>query len=101
MLTTNLQFMVDFTLPNAITEEFIELLPYQKLIVEQYLEDGKLVNYAQSLDNAKVWAVFNASSEMEVLEMLVDFPLTPFMGVEVNLLTSFNTNDSVPLFSLN
>ncbi|MCG8329177.1 MAG: muconolactone Delta-isomerase family protein [Chitinophagales bacterium] len=101
MLTTTYQFMVDFTLPEELSNEFMNLLPYQKAIVAQYLEDGKLVNYALSLDNSKLWAVFNANSELEVLEMLTDFPLTPFMRVEVNLLTSFNTNELSPQFSLN
>jgi len=42
-----------------------------------------------------------ALAEMEVLEMLADFPLTPFMQVEINQLTSFNTAEAAPAFSLN
>jgi len=34
-------------------------------VIDRYLSEGRLINYALSLENAKVWAVFNANSEME------------------------------------
>jgi len=101
MLTTNYQFMVNGTLPEELNAEFIDLIPYQRAVIDRYMEDGKLLNYASSLEDAKVWAIFNASSEMEVLELLADFPLTPFMGIEIYMLTSFSTSELVPQFSLN
>mgnify|MGYP006267162653 CR=1 FL=1 len=101
MISPTYQFMADFTLPTQLPEEFVELLPFQRAVVDRYLSEGALINYALSLENAKLWAVFNANSEMEVLEMLADFPLTPFMEVEVNQLTSFNTAEDTPSFSLN
>ncbi|MCB0595248.1 MAG: hypothetical protein H6557_10865 [Lewinellaceae bacterium] len=101
MYTPNNQFMVDFTLPEELCEEFVDLIPYQRAVVDRYLSEGKLVNYALSLENAKVWAVFNANSEMEVREMLMDFPLTRFMEIEVCMLNSFNSSEFEPSFSLN
>lgn len=94
--------MADFTLPEEPTDEFFELLPYQETVVNKYLAQGKLINYALSLDNAKLWAVFSANSELEVLEMLSEFPLFRFMKVEVSLLTSYSTlSVTAPNFSLN
>ncbi|MDX1665873.1 MAG: hypothetical protein R3350_01530 [Saprospiraceae bacterium] len=96
------QFMVDFTLPEELSEQFFELIPYQRVVVDKYLSEGKLINYAFSLQGGKLWAVFNAESEMQVMEMLIDFPLTEFMEVQINLLDSFNTfNQPTPQFSLN
>ena len=95
------QYMVDFTLPEELSTEFMDLIPFQRAVVDRYLSEGSLVNYALALEHAKLWAIFNANSEMEVLEMLTDFPLTPFMQVEVNQLTLFNTAGSTPAFSLN
>ncbi len=96
------QFMADFTLPEELSEEFFKLLPYQECVVNKYLAQGKLINYALSLDNAKMWAIFSANSELEVLEMLSDFPLTRFMEVKVSLLTSYTTlSVAAPNFSLN
>jgi muconolactone delta-isomerase len=95
------QFMADFTLPDEPTEEFFDLLPYQDTVVQKYISEGKLINYALSLENAKLWAIFNASSEMEVLEMITRFPLARFMQVEISLLNVCNFSEMAPGFSLN
>lgn len=34
-------FMVDFTLPEELTDEFFDLLPYQDSVVNKYLSNGK------------------------------------------------------------
>lgn len=94
-------FMVDLSLPEQIDEEFLNLVPFQQAMVKEYLSQGKLLNYALSIEKAKVWAIFSASSEMEVLEMLIDFPLTRFMQVEISLLHHFDVNPHAAHFSLN
>lgn len=94
-------FMVDFSVPEEPTASFLELVPFQEAVVSDYLSKGKLVNYAISLEKSKIWAVFAATSEIEVLEMLIDFPLTKFMKVEISLLQQYNYNANAPSFSLN
>ncbi len=95
-------FMVDFTLPEELNDEFFDLLPLQDEVVNQYLSKGKLLHYALSLENGKLWAIFSANSELEIREMLLDFPLTRFLQLEVNLLTSYNTvHAGAVQFSLN
>lgn len=101
-MNTEYQFMVDFTLPPELSDEFIDLIPYQRNVVNKYFSEGKLVNYALSLENAKLWAVFNAESEMEVMEMIIDFPLTKFMQVEICMLSIYNAPTPAAMnFSLN
>lgn len=101
-MNTEHQFMVDFTLPRELSEEFLDLIPYQRNIVNKYFSEGKLVNYALSLENAKLWAIFNADSELEVMEMIVDFPLTKFMHVEICMLSMYNApTPAAANFSLN
>ncbi|MEM6967601.1 MAG: muconolactone Delta-isomerase family protein [Bacteroidota bacterium] len=102
MINTEYQFMVDFKLPSALSNEFMDLVPYQRIAVNRLFDEGKLVNYSLSLENARLWAIFTANSEMEVMEMLTDLPLTPYMKVEISLLTFYNDATSqVPKFSLN
>ena len=94
--------MVDFTLPNILDPKFMDLIPYQRAAVNRFLDEGKLVSYSLSLDSQKLWAVFNANSEVEVLDMIVDLPLTKFMEVEISLLTFHNVTKSENLhFSMN
>ncbi len=95
-------FMVQLAIPTPLPRGFDDLMPMQEQVVERYLEEGKLVNYALSMDNDRFWAIFNARSEMEVREMLLDFPLTDFMDIEVSMLACFHRQDqAAPIFSLN
>lgn len=94
--------MVDFSLPDVLTEDFMTMIPYQRAAINRFFSEGKLVNYALSLENSKLWAVFSANSEMEVMDMIADLPLTSFMNVEISMLTFYNTkNPEVPDFSMN
>eukprot|EP01024_Parvocaulis_polyphysoides_P065174 TRINITY_DN7596_c0_g8_i2.p2 TRINITY_DN7596_c0_g8~~TRINITY_DN7596_c0_g8_i2.p2 ORF type:complete len:150 (-),score=9.65 TRINITY_DN7596_c0_g8_i2:286-735(-) len=95
------QFMVDFTLPEALPTDFFDIIPNQTAAVQKYLSLGKLVHYAFSVENAKIWAIFNADSEMEVMEMLIDFPITPYTQVQISLLDAFHVPSVAPAFSLN
>jgi hypothetical protein len=93
-------YMVDFKLPNILSEEFMDLVPYQRHAVNKLFEEGKIVSYALSLENSKLWGIFTANSELQVMDVLSDLP--PFMKVEISLLTFFNdTKMQVPKFSLN
>lgn len=101
-MDTVYQFMVDFTLPQTISNEFKKMIPYQKMVVERFFDEGKLSTYAQSFERSKLWAIFNANSEMEVMNMLADMPLTSFLKVDINMLSDFSTAENyLPQFSLN
>jgi len=96
------QFLVDFALPDSLDEEFMDLIPYQRAMVNRLFKDGILMNYALSLESSRMWAVVNAQSEMEVQAIISDLPLTEFMSVEINMLTFYNSMQPVtPDFSMN
>lgn len=96
------QYMVDFKLPSILSEEFMDLVPFQRMAVNKLFEKGKIVSYSLSLENSRLWGIFVANSELQVMDMLSDLPLTPFMKVEISLLTFHNdTKTQVPKFSLN
>lgn len=102
MINTEYQFMVDFRLPDFKSQEFMDLVPYQRQVVNKLFEEGKLVNYALSLENSRLWGIFTANSEMEVRDIITDLPLTPYMEVEISMLTFYNdTQANVPKFSMN
>jgi muconolactone delta-isomerase len=95
------QYMVDLTLAGNLSEEFMDLIPYQRVVVNKFFQEGKLVNYALSAEKAKVWAIFNADSEIEVRKMINAFPLSKFMDVEISLLSQLDGQKTEPVFSLN
>lgn len=101
-MSTDYQFLVDFNLPGTLNEEFMDLIPYQRAMVNRLFKDGVLLNYAMSLESSKLWAVFNAHSELEVQAIIADLPLTEFMKYEINMLTFYNSMQPItPDFSMN
>ena len=96
------QFMVEFTMPPVMNDRFTRTIPAQRAKVNQLFGNGKLVSYAVSLENAKIWAVFNAETEGEADELARDLPLTKYMKFVVNPLTFMNILTArVPSFSVN
>ena len=95
------QYMVAFTLHNRIEEELKKLLPYQSTAVRRYFSQGKLLNYAFSLEKSKAWAIFSASSVKEVLQMVMDFPMTKFTNYEISELSQYDFDSVKHDFSLN
>ena len=101
-MSTDYQFLVDFALPSNLDEEFMDLIPYQRAMVNRLFKDGVLLNYALSLESSRMWAVISAHSELEVEAIVSDLPLTEYMNFEINMLTFYNSVQPVtPDFSMN
>jgi muconolactone delta-isomerase len=96
------QFMVEFTMPPVLNDRFTSTIPAQRAKINQMFGTGKIVSYAVSLENLKVWAVFNAETETEANELANELPLTKYMKFKVNPLTFMNILTArVPSFSVN
>jgi muconolactone delta-isomerase len=96
------QYMVDFTMPKELNEDFLSLIPRQRALVNQLMSDGKILNYALALETGKLWAVFSVVSESELIDIVYNLPLTDFMKVRISELTFFNAaNTFAPVFSIN
>ncbi|GIV31404.1 MAG: hypothetical protein KatS3mg029_0755 [Saprospiraceae bacterium] len=97
-----LQFMVDFSFPKVLPDQFLDLLPMQRNRANKLFREGKLVNLAIALDHSKMWAVFRAESLEEVEALLAELPLTPYLRYRICPLTVFSAVESgSPAFSLN
>lgn len=94
--------MVDFTLPDSLGDDFISTIPQQRKAVGRLFTEGKLLNYALSLEKSKLWAVFSAGSEADLMEMICSLPLSRFMRVRISELTFYNAAHAfTPAFSVN
>ena len=60
------QFLVEFDLPDTYTENFISRIPAQRATVHRLMREGKIPNYALSMDRRKLWVFVAADSEREV-----------------------------------
>lgn len=94
--------MVNFTMPDLLSQDFLDLIPFQRMVVNKFFEEGKLLNYSLSLESGKIWAIFSANSELDVMSFVSDLPLTPFMEMDIHSLSFYSDSKThIPKFSMN
>ncbi|MBP7272838.1 MAG: hypothetical protein KA974_03305 [Saprospiraceae bacterium] len=96
------QFMVDFILPDVINDTFMDCIPRQRAVVNKLFLEGKLTTYALALENSRLWAIVNAQTQNEVIEILNKLPLTQLVRYRIFQLNFCNiVNAILPEFSSN
>lgn len=96
------QFMVVFELPEPFPEEFIALIPEQRVHIDELVQNGIIQSYSLSLDRTSLWCVVNSETELHVVETIHEFPLIDYMDYEIcELMFTTTTIAKIPAFSLN
>lgn len=95
------QYMVEFDIPQPLTDDFLEMIPDQRSVIDNLFTDGKLLSYTVASDRTRVWAVMIAESESELLSYIDMMPMTPYMDYDYNELMFYNTVHLMPAMSLN
>jgi muconolactone delta-isomerase len=93
--------MIDIKLPVLLTQEFINLIPRQREVVNMLFEEGKILSYTLSENRARLWIVVVAEDEEEVKEILEMFPLAHYMQSKIYGLMFHNMISAAPAISLN
>ena len=94
-------FMAEFQLPTVLTEAFVRLIPKQREFVTFMLAEGKIKSYSLAMDRSRLWVVFAAETEFEVMEIIDQFPLADYMTPQLSELAFHNAQDLVLQFSMN
>jgi len=96
------EYMAHIALPADPPEEFISLIPRQRLHVNRLLNEGVLTSYSLAFDRSRLWVTICAPSEQEAVGIVARFPLFRWMEVEIEELMFRNTVvTAMPLVSLN
>lgn len=83
--------MVHIRLPEVFTFEFYALIPKQRELVNQLLEQHKVLNYSLDMQRKQIWAVFEVEDQQELLKLLRSFPIIDEVEVEIHELAFHNT----------
>jgi len=96
------QYMVEFKLPEVLTEDFINLIPEQRAKINALMDAGVIMCYTLNIERTKLWTVIVANSETSVMDTLAQFPLIVYMRPEISELTFHHQSSLVmPSISLN
>ena len=85
------EYIVSIALPADPPEEFISLIPRQRLHINRLLHEGVITSYSLAFDRSRLWVTVCARSEKEAVGIIVGFPLFRWMEVEVEQLMFRNT----------
>ncbi|HRI45938.1 MAG TPA: muconolactone Delta-isomerase family protein [Ignavibacteriaceae bacterium] len=95
-------FMVEIQLPSAMTEDFVSKIPHQRIAVDRLVQLGKIRSYSLSLERRKLWLIATCESEIQVEDLLSQFPIYDYISYEIFKLNFHNTSAiGFPQFSLN
>src|SRR6187431_1527211 len=96
------QFMVEIKLPQTLTEEFISLIPEQRMKINSLMDAGVILCYTLNQERTRLWTVIVAKSDLAVMDILAQFPMISFMKPQINELTFHHQSSLVmPSISLN
>lgn len=87
-------FFVHITLPDVFTSEFYDLIPQQRMLVNELLEKRVVLNYSLDMARKNVWIFIAARNETEVMDVLSTFPILKFVRVSIHELAFY---DSAPV----
>ncbi len=93
--------MIEFELPETISEDFMALIPQQRLYIENLMADGAIKSYSLSLDRSRLWTVMAVDNEFAVLEIIEAMPLSDYMKPNISELMFHNEAEKMIPFSLN
>jgi muconolactone delta-isomerase len=96
------QYMVEFTLPKELPQDFLDRIPQQRNAVNKMLHEGRVLTYALSLEDSRLWVIFSVRTEAELTELIQRLPLTRYMKANIHELTFYNSAQAfTPAFSVN
>ncbi|HRI28072.1 MAG TPA: muconolactone Delta-isomerase family protein [Chitinophagales bacterium] len=95
-------YMADINLPDNFSQDFLELIPYQRSHIDQLLTDGKVVSYSLAANRAKLWVIIEADNRREVQHILSSFPIYDYIRFTIMELAFYNQVEQNSFqFSLN
>lgn len=94
-------FIVESDIPE-LTPEFMRLIPEHMQVVQRLFSEEKILTYAVSEDRIRWWCHIEAEDEMEVMEILGQMPIMPYLRPKIHDLLFYNTAEiGLPKISLN
>ena len=95
-------YLVDIKLEDSFTSEFFSLIPRQRKLINDLMNEGIIHSYSLAIDRSKLWIVMETENELEVMDALSRFPLIKFMQPEIIELAFHDSiHSGFPHLSLN
>ncbi len=95
-------YMATITLPEENDDEFWNILPMHRKLVNTWMQEGIIQVYSLAADRSKLWIIFYCESVDKTEEYIRKMPLLPFFDFFSIAELAFHNNISMmPVMSLN
>ena len=96
------KFMIEIDFIFPLSQDFVELIPRQRALINKLMKSGIIINYSLSMDRNKLWVILQSISEAEASRIVQSFPIIDFVQFSVHGLMFHNSNATLtPQFWLN
>jgi hypothetical protein len=96
------RFMVQIMLPPHLGTEFMEIVPYHRLYINELMERGIISTYAINTERTMGWINMKGRDEEEIDGYVKKFPIYRFLTYEISELMIFdNEAYRIPKMSMN
>ena len=96
------KFLIDIQLKDTFKPEFFVLIPKQRKLVDELMNEGIIQSYSLAIDRSKLWIVMETENEKQVMDVLATFPLIKFMNPDIHELAFHDSiHSGFPHLSLN
>ncbi|HAV23503.1 MAG TPA: hypothetical protein DCX46_08430 [Bacteroidetes bacterium] len=95
-------YMAELDLPVPFTQEFISLIPAQRLAIGKLMTAGAVLSISVAADRSKAWTIISAKSEEQAREIISKFPISNMIRYTLRPLFVHETVDmGLPKMSMN
>jgi len=93
--------MVEFQIPYPFPMELEELIPEQRVAVHDLFLEEKLLSYTLAFDRSKLWAIFLAEEESELITLIDKLPMSAYLHYDYSEIMFHETIQYIPSMSQN
>ncbi len=96
------EFMAEIDIPLPFDKNFVLLIPEQRAVINNLMNERIVTSYAVSVEEGKLWVTIVADSAESVTEILMGFPIIEFVEYNIYKLAFHNNAGTLSAqFSLN
>ena len=77
-------FMVEISLPEIQDEEFFNLIPSHRMLINDMIEKGIIQHYTINAARTKGWILFNCKNKNEVMVALLKMPIFDLVKFKIH-----------------
>ena len=83
-------FLVHITLPEVFNETFYQLIPAQRMVINELMDKQVVKSYSLDMERKNVWVYIQAKDEKAVMDIVSTFPIIKYVKISIHELAFYD-----------